>query len=238
MNYKIIVPIYQELPHIQANLDSINDWEHLYIIDNSKTAWCSKFVGSGADIDFQPANIGVARSWNRGIKQGAEYNFFVSSSVRFENGFKEVVDLLEKLIAEQAKGIEYGMYTQLGWHCNALSQKAIEKVGYFDENFYPAYEEDVDMCQRLYLAGLHCNKKSESLGLYMPTVSIHAKPVEIAATIKHTNLAVNFTALRKYYIEKWGGDHGLEKYATPFCSGDLGYFPKKTIQELKNEYEI
>lgn len=238
MEYKIIIPIYRELSHIEGNLESINDWEHIFIIDNSPTFWCEKFIGRGAKVIHKPENIGVARSWNLGIDQGKEYNFFVSSSVKFNKGFKEVIDIVEKMIEDKAPSIEYGFFTQLGWHMNCLTQKTIDKVGLFDENFYPAYEEDVDMCRRIYLAGIHANQKGETLGGVVPCAVIDAQPFEIATTLKRAGLQVNFAALRNYYIEKWGGDHEKEKFTTPFQSGSLRYFPMWGIDDLKEKYGI
>jgi hypothetical protein len=238
MDYKIIIPIYRELPHIEGNLQSIADWKHLLIIDNSPTNWCKKFEAMGATVIHKPENIGVARSWNLGITFGKEYNFFVSSSVKFNRGFQEVVDIVEKMIADKAPGIDYGFFTQLGWHMNCLTQKTISIVGFFDENFYPAYEEDVDMCRRLYLAGIHPNQKGDTLGGVVPCAVIDAQPFEIATTLKRAGLQVNFAALRQYYIKKWDGDHEEEKNTTPFSSGDLKYFPENSISHLRSTYRI
>lgn len=238
MNYTITIPIYKELPHIEENLDSIGDYPHMLIVDNSANGWCRRFEKKGAHVVYRPENIGVARSWNLGIREGRDYTFLVSSSVRFNSRFYFVFHMLKTMVQEQVPGIEYGMFTQLGWHCNAISHLTVEKCGLFDENFYPAYEEDVDYCRRLYLAGLHTNKRGGTIGGTIPITSIDAKPVEIAATIKQAGLQVNFNRLRDYYIEKWGGDHDNEKFDTPFNSGSLKYFPTHSIEELRAKYEL
>lgn len=238
MTYQIVVPIYKELPHIFANIQSIDDWDNLLIVDNSSNGWCRIFETMGAKVVYHPENIGVARSWNLGIKEYKDYTFFVSSSVKFNKGFSEVVQKLEALIAEKTPGVEHGLFTQLGWHCNGISLATAALCGVFDENFYPAYEEDVDYCRRLYLAGLHPNEKGITLGGVIPAVAIDAQPIEIAATIKRAGLHVNFNALRNYYIQKWGGDHGQETYDKPFGTGTLGYFPETPIKDLKEKYGL
>ncbi len=238
MDYQIVIPIYRDLEHIEPNLESLNDWEHLLIVDNSESGWCRKFVARGAKVLHFPQNIGVARSWNLGIKEGKDYTFFVSSSVKWQYGFNELANHLKQMIKEKVPGIEYGLFCQLGWHANAISQKTVEKVGYFDENFYPAYEEDVDYCYRLYLAGLHANIFGQTKGGVIPAVTVNAAPIEIATTIKRAGLPVNFNKLRNYYIGKWNGDHGKEQFTTPFDSGDLGYFPKNTIRQLQKMYDL
>ncbi len=238
ISHKIVVPIYTELPHIAANLESLDDWDHLLIVDNSKNGWCKRFEEKGAKVLYRPGNIGVARSWNLGIKEGKDYTFFVSSSVFWPAGFAELRSHLDRLIDEQAPGIEHGLFCQLGWHANALSKLAVEKCGYFDENFYPAYEEDVDMCHRLYLAGIHPNQVGETLGGTVPIVTISAYPLDIAMTLKQASLQVDFIKLRNYYIDKWGGDHGKETYSRPFNQDSLGYFPRNSIESLKQQYGL
>jgi hypothetical protein len=235
--YQIVIPIYAELPHIEGNLESLNDWEHLLIVDNSKDSWCKKFEGRGAKIEYHPENIGVARSWNIGILKKCDYTFFVSSSVKFNKGFKEVVDNLNDLILKKAPGIEYGLFTQLGWHCNGISKETVRICGLFDENYYPAYEEDIDYCYRLYLADIH-SYKNKTIKNNVPIIVIDAKSFEIATTIKKAGLHVNFQALRNYYITKWGGDHGNETFKTPFNCGDLKDFPHRTIAQLRKDYGL
>lgn len=238
MTYTITVPIYRELPHIKGNIESINDWEHLFIIDNSPEKWCRQFEERGARVLYPDQNIGVARSWNEGIEQGADYTFFVSSSVKFNQGFSEVAEKLENLIEEKAPGIEYGVLTQLGWHCNALSQKTIEIIGMVDTNFYPSYVEDIDLCRRLYLAGIHPNMEGKTLGGTIPCVVIDAQPIEIATTLKRAGLQVHFNKLNQYYKDKWGGNKPNEKYDLPFGDKPLSYFPERSIAELKEKYDL
>lgn len=237
-SYLICVPIYAKLPHIEENLESINDWNHLFIVDNSENGWCKRFEERGARVVYKPQNIGVARAWNLGIMEGEDYTFFVSSSVKFHRGFQEVVDQLKQAIDKKLPGIEHGLFTQLGWHCNALTQKTIGKIGYFDENFYPSYVEDIDICRRLYLAGIHPDPKGKTLGGTVPCITIDAEPVEIAATLKRAGLQVNFAALNEYYRRKWNGNKPNEKFTKPFGKYDLSYFPVKTIEELKLEYGL
>lgn len=236
MNYTICMPIYKELPHIEQNLFDLDDWKHLLIIDNSPDGWCHKFEHLGCKIAYYPENIGVARSWNLGIKEGKDYTFFVSSSVKFNLGFNEVIIALEKMIAEEVPGIEYGLFTQLGWHCNAITQKTVDTIGLFDENFYPAYMEDVDYCRRMYLAGIHVNPEGQTLGSVIPTITIDASPIQIAVTIEKAGLKVDFDQLGKYYRKKWGQVKPNERYDSPFRSGNLKYFPEKTVEELKEDY--
>lgn len=254
MTYQIVVPIYKDLPHIEENIKSIADFEHLLIIDNSTDGFCKKFEDLGAQVRYFPHNIGVARAWNLGIAEGKDYTFFVSSSVKFNKGFKEVVDGLEELLAQEVddqydheteqaiqghhSGVEWGVFTQLGWHCNAISKKTVDKIGLFDENFYPAYYEDTDYCRRLYLAGLHPNLKGETLGGVIPTLTIDAKPIGIAVSVNQGGLQVDYSKLAEYYKSKWGGVPGEETSEKPFGCPLLRFWPRAGIEELKERYGL
>jgi GT2 family glycosyltransferase len=90
-----------------------------------------------------------------------------------------------------------------------------EKVGYFDENIYPAYLEDCDYHYRSKLV----NTITRSVETHM----VHGEaPNWGSSTIGDKN-----GALRKsnhithgknyvYYDRKWGGREGGETYQTPF----------------------
>lgn len=231
-DYKIVVPVYSSLlvDDFLKNIDV--DWSRLFIVDNSKDSYCNKFKGLGATIVSMPENIGVARAWNLGLKQGADYTWFVSVSVRFNKGFSE-------LESKMNEANEYGLFTQLGWHCNCISQAMVQKVGYFDENFYPAYYEDTDYCYRFYLAGLHDTPwYPPKYGNHIPCVEIDAKPVGIAMSMKKAGLKVNMGALADYYRVKWGGYPREETSRKPFGRDFLGHFPEKSIEQLKKEYGL
>lgn len=238
VSYQIVIPVYTWLPHIEKNLESLNDWEHLLLVDNSKDGWLKKYEGRGAKIVYRPENIGVSRAWNLGIKEGKDYTFFVSSSVFWPLGFAELRNHLEQLIAEKAPGIEYGLFCNLAWHANALSQKTIEKVGFFDTNFYPSYYEDTDMCRRLYLAGIHPNVEGHTRGGVVPIVVVSASPIEIATTLKRAGLQVPFNKLAQHYKNKWGGNKPNETFDLPWGDKPLGYWPEKSIETLKQEYGL
>lgn len=249
MTYQIVVPIIADMPHIEENLKSINDWEHLLIIDNSENSFCKKFEGMGAQIKYFPNNIGVSRAWNLGIAEGKDYTFFVSSSVKFHKGFKEVIEHLEAKIQENnynllkhnietpdelfiSNNIEWGLFTQLGWHCNGISKMTVDKIGIFDTNFYPAYYEDFDYCRRLKLAGIHNDTNA------VPIVEIDAESIMTSACTKLGNLHVDFQKLADYYSEKWGGIDGTESTDKPFGCPLLRYFPYHSIDELKEKYGL
>lgn len=89
------------------------------------------------------------------------------------------------------------------WHFFMLSNKIIEKVGYFDENFpAPMYFEDNDYMHKLNLAGLKFGSLSDVLAFH-----VYAP--------KYGDNEYN-KMNSDYYLQKWGGPFMAEKYKKPF----------------------
>lgn len=119
-------------------------------------------------------NAGVAHSWNQGIKIGHRENsswFLISN-----NDIVFRADSIDNLLAF-ARKTNYGMTTSIDtqrcfgqdpftfqpreeewaglcWSCFLLQGWLIDKVGHFDEHYWPAYMEDQDFEHRLNLQGL------------------------------------------------------------------------------------
>jgi len=201
MTYKIVIPFYSNI-HLLRNIMKQMDinWNHILIVDNSPLGEAKEFEGKGATILYYPENIGVAKSWNLALKGKCDWTFFVSNNAAFPNGFSEV------LVSLNQAGPDC-MLTDLAWHCNAISKDLVAKIGYFDENFYPAYYEDTDYYHRMCLAGISVAEN--------PVVSIPAMTMRQANSLE-AGLKLNFQALAEYYKEKWGGYPGEEKFDKPF----------------------
>lgn len=224
MTYKIVIPVYTN-EHILDNcLKSIDvDWSHLIIVDNSKESFCKKYEGRGATIYYFPENIGCARAWNLGLKAGADWTFIVGISAVFPNGFSEI-------LLDIHKGSQYALITDLSYHCNAISKKLVEKIGFFDENFYPAYYEDTDFQRRMHLAGVD-----------EPNIVIPAYSTMMANSVtSKEGLPVHYQHLQDYYKEKWGGIPGEETFKTPFGKpeNDLKYWKGEALSTLQIRYEL
>jgi GT2 family glycosyltransferase len=82
-----------------------------------------------------------------------------------------------------------------------------DKVGAFDENYYPAYYEDTDYSYRLKLADM--NKLDTDF--ILPEVLRSSKSGE-----KDRSLYDKVFECRRYYENKWGGAPTQETYKTPF----------------------
>jgi GT2 family glycosyltransferase len=112
------------------------------------------------------------------------------------------------------------------------TKSAIDKLGYVDVNFYPAYYEDNDYARR----GILTNVKSTTLE---NTYYFHFW----SRTIKQESggsTGGQFRNNKKYYIDKWGGDFGSEKFDIPFNGEPYllgGVQMPSTVKIYVREYE-
>ena len=151
----LIVPVLNRYDLLQRMLDSVDvQVDHLLVIDN----------GSGADLGFSdkftnvtvlamPANLGVAGSWNLGIKSFpyAERWFIVSNDVVFEPGALEMLS--------QARRDEITLTGEAPhWQAFALGDEAVNDIGLFDESLFPAYFEDNDYMRRAEFVGVNIRR--------------------------------------------------------------------------------
>jgi GT2 family glycosyltransferase len=133
--------------------DMLASWDeptaHLLIIDNSGRGFA---VPDGpwdrVTVLRMPSNIGVAASWNLGIKAFPEVAWwmFCSDDVRWAPGS------LGRLSA--VSGIEWVTLCGTSWAAFTVGQAVVDRVGLFDERYYPAYFEDDDYLWRCGQAGV------------------------------------------------------------------------------------
>lgn len=223
MTYKIVMPVYGNKHLFENCIKKIDvDFRHLLIIDNSPESFVKEYnlEDRGATVFYYPENIGVAKAWNMGLKAGCDWTFLVSSAVAFPNGFSEV-------LAELNKATEYALLTDCAWHCNAISKKCVERVGYFDENFYPAYYEDTDYYRRMNLSGAEHNRPIA----FIPAIGSRQ------SNSLDSGLPVHFQKLEDYYVKKWGGKPGEEKFDKPWNKDGLSHWVGQTLSVLKERYK-
>jgi GT2 family glycosyltransferase len=153
----LIVPVLNRYDLLERMLDSVDvPVDHLLIIDNGLGTDTLELSDKFAKVTHlrMPANLGVAGSWNLGIKSFpyAHRWFIVSNDVVFRPG------ALEKL--SQARRDEITLTADApNWQAFALGDEAVTDLGLFDEcGFYPAYFEDNDYMRRAEFAGVNIRK--------------------------------------------------------------------------------
>jgi GT2 family glycosyltransferase len=152
----LIVPVLNRYDLLQRMLDSVDyPVKHLLIIDNGASEVLEDMELHVPDCVEHttylpmPANLGVAASWNLGIKLFPYDDrwFIVSNDVQFQP------NALERLSEAHTDEITVSsMFPH--WQAFCAGYEAVKRVGLFDEGFFPAYFEDTDFQRRADRAGV------------------------------------------------------------------------------------
>lgn len=180
-------------------------------------------------------NLGVATSWNLGIRWalqgGADAVALISSSVRWVKGLSHFTDGDWEKYGDPKRGL----LTDASFHASIWARPVFERIGLFDENFWPAYFEDTDWLRRLEICGLHTPPEREHVrwpaadgGLRLPLLPKVELPglCENAQSLRAGAVNVDFARQERYYTMKWGGLKHQETYDRPFgLHVPLAYWP-------------
>jgi GT2 family glycosyltransferase len=157
----LIVPVLNRYDLLDRMVSSIDyPVGHLLIIDNGASDVLEDMtVDVPACVEHttylpMPANLGVAASWNLGMKSFpyADRWFFASNDVQFQPG------ALQGLSEARSDEITLsGAFPY--WQAFSLGYEAVKRVGLFDEcGFFPAYFEDTDYLRRANHLGVPVRK--------------------------------------------------------------------------------
>jgi GT2 family glycosyltransferase len=166
----------------------------------------SKYVNE-IKVVHNVTNVGFSGSINQIIKQNTDCPYWCILSVDWHPKPGQL-----KKLGKRLKDPFVGILcdeSQNGYSSMVFTPELLYEVGYLDENFFPAYYEDNDHRYRMKLAGLEWE--------YLPLVYTH----RVSSTLKSSpefqkKNQMTFAENGRYYIEKWGGLPGQEKYETPF----------------------
>ena len=200
----LIVPVLNRYDLLQRMLDSVDiEVAHLLIIDNGLGTDTLEISDKFAKVTHlrMPANLGVAGSWNLGIKSFpyAHRWFIVSNDVVFRSG------ALEKLATARRDEITLTADAP-NWQAFALGDEAVTDLGLFDEcGFYPAYFEDNDYMRRAQFAGVNIRKLDLDL--------THDNSSTIKAGYKSKNDKTFFANQRLYQAKVDSNDYTAGTYS-------------------------
>jgi GT2 family glycosyltransferase len=190
----LIIPVLNRFDLLENVLNSIDyKIDNILIIDNSNSYKTTK---ENVHVLNMPSNLGVAGSWNLGIKcfPHAPYWLIGSNDTAWIPGGLQKIQTTSsenKLILSQ----------QL-WNTFSIGSNIIKKIGLFDENYYPAYHEDTDYVERIRLNNMqenliYSNIKMNSLG---SSVTMHSNPSFFEKN------KITGEDNRQYYINKIYGE--------------------------------
>lgn len=185
-------------------------------------------------IMHAPYNRGVAKSWNHGISYAiknfnSQYFFIPNNDIVLEKDTIEKLynDLqLPKILMATATNINDGKNSAIDlvdyrlpaiqeltenpdFSCFMIKKKTIENIGYFDENFFPAYFEDNDYHYRIKIAGYKAIKDNQNI--YFHYGSMTVKENQEVRMMNNGLYLHNKERFRK----KWGGYPGEETLMIP-----------------------
>jgi hypothetical protein len=155
-------------------------------------------------------NLGVAASWNLLIRHAAGPVFVLNDDVRVR---PETLERLARAAAADPHSLVFAPAEggAFRWSCFLARPELEGEVGLFDEELWPAYYEDNDMETRLRLAGRPLVVVPGAPFDHLQTATQRAlSPAERAVHQHH------FAHNRAYYVSKWGGLGGRERFASPF----------------------
>lgn len=158
----LTIPVLSNYDLLQRCLLSIDyPVANLLIIDNGGALESLEVPGSvkKAQILRMPSNLGVATSWNLGIKafSYAPVFFFASADMFYKPG-----DLEQLASATPDEIVLHQSFPH--WHTFAIGSGVVEKIGLFDESLHPIYFEDNDFMRRADAAGIKTTYKKMTGG--------------------------------------------------------------------------
>ena len=175
-------------------------------------------------------NNGVAAGWNAGIKWGFQEDYLIICNddvvlypgtltklivCLMRNALKNPVDLVS-VVASDTGQTGYIDYEFPDFACFAISPKPfVEKFGWFDEKFTPAYFEDNDMVYRIKVGG---GRQGLCLDARVEHDGSATQYMDRENPVVNSDL---FEANRAYFKAKWGGLPHEEVYTTPHNQPNL-----------------
>lgn len=154
-------------------------------------------------------NMGVAKSWNWLLQTVAEPLLICNDDITFgENDIQAFHDIYMTTDA----GVIYADNLPFlnMFSCFMVRPTVIEKIGLFDEEFFPAYFEDCDYFRRMVLGEITWQSVSTKI---KHTASSTLEAYTNQEMNKHHE---NFRKNQGYYVRKWGGEPKHEKYHKAF----------------------
>jgi GT2 family glycosyltransferase len=189
----LIVPVlnrYDLLDRMIASIDyPVRD---LLVIDNGGELMSLKSNESVKNLHVlnMPANLGVAASWNLGIKSFPHDHkwFFSSNDMAYGPG------ALETLSTARRDEITLSSMFPF-WHTFCVGDEALSRVGLFDEALFPAFFEDNDMHRRAQHFGVTVRS------LDIPTLHDNSSTIKSDNNFMMRN-NVTFKSNERYYNSK------------------------------------
>jgi GT2 family glycosyltransferase len=201
------VPVLTSPEFLWRMLETVDvEIGELIIVDNGNVI-AELPDGVQATVVKPGYNMGVGAAWNHVIKMRPRARWWALFNFDLEFAPGDCAALVEAM--ESRDGLfELGV----AMAAFAIDRETIRRVGWFDENYVPAYFEDNDYHRRCHLAGVDV--------VMLPSATQHHVSTTLRSSRHYQDQNhYSFPYNRQYYIEKWGGLPYRETYETPFNAG-------------------
>jgi GT2 family glycosyltransferase len=235
LRVRLAIPVFSPVEWVERCVRSVATRRcaveihlHLHSEDAATRAGCLA-LAARPEVVLHPhgENRGLSRTWNdamlAGYADGADVVVIANDDLEFAPGD---LDRLAEAAADQRDRYivscagPHGRYGRRmpshGYSCFAINPIALEVLGCFDENIFPAYCEDQDYSRRARLAGLHEANCPDTDVFHAGSVAILADHELLIRNARSQALNMD------YYRRKWGGDGDFEQYMHPFGDPTLG----------------
>lgn len=200
--------------------------------------------------DNTMTNLGIQRVVNMGIdkmfRDDADWLIYMSTTMRFgEPGGLDFIDHLEQnptYAVIEAQG--YTTQSIWGWHLIAFSRKTVEDVGRWDENFHPAYYDDLDYSlrfQKRYAMDFVDTDGPDRRA--WEKLQIQAEDAGAAHGLKLAGVKIDPWQHQNYFRQKWGRhpDHPYEpSFDRPYNDpqNPVSFWPSVTIEGVTGTWNM
>ena len=170
-----------------------------------------------ADVYHNKVGMGVAGSWNFIVSNyKTPFWFFLCSDIFLEKGTLRL--LLEFTHKHQNEFAVIGGIHGMSYYF--LTKLSLDKIGLFDENFYPAYFEDTDFAYRAKLAGAKMHWIGEAKAVHGEAPHWGSSTIMSDPILLQKN-GITYNSNLEYYVRKWGATYPNETFTTPFNRPEL-----------------
>jgi GT2 family glycosyltransferase len=198
---------------IEAVLKSTVLPNEIVVIDNSGTGAALPYL---EDLPMttvwpQPRNLGVAASWNMFMDCLEAYDYVIIANDDIEVDINAIDELYSAAATQDGYIFAGSNSSGNAFSFFLLKRAGYEAIGPFDETFYPAYFEDGDYARRVKLLGYPL--VAVETARYKHTGSSTLKRYnQLESEMHHQSFRRN----ESYYLEKWGGHPGAERFEKEF----------------------
>jgi GT2 family glycosyltransferase len=177
--------------------------DRIVVVDNGGRDFLIR-EDARVEVISRGRNVGVSGAWNLILERATELG---ADRCAISNDDVE----LRQLTLGEILSYEADLVRAPGFAFFVLRPSVVELVGWFDENTWPAYFEDQDFSRRCRLSGV---AMIDPQGIDIGHVG--SATLRSWSASQQLAFARRFQEIQSYYVRKWGGQPGQERFDRPF----------------------